>query len=171
MSLYISNPSKQDVVFHYRQPLPRPDNLLAHVMIPSGSGVEIGKRWSAHQKELVIDQLQVHGARDASEVHSKLGRFLGLLYRDNGQITEGEILMGHDQVVDTQRKRSVTEATRGALAFDRKAQERGRGQRVAKVTGVEVRQELEKHQRPTGDEVDFSLSIDPEGREDAPLSI
>jgi hypothetical protein len=172
MSLFISNPTKQDFVFHYRVLADRAeDRLLKNVAIPSGRGVEIGHDWSPQEKQHVIKQLELHGARDAAEsYHGKLGnKFLGLLYRDRGQIDSQEIEAGHAAVVATQEARSVSEATRAALGFDRSMNAGKRGQRPVKTSGVEVIEQLAPHARPTGNEVAFSMSVDPEGRSDVAM--
>lgn len=171
MSLFISNPSKQNVVFHFRTSVPKDNSGPMAVEIPSGRQVEIGHGWSPEEREYVIKQIEKRGGRDAAEVHATMGKFLGLLYRDNRPVTEGEIVMGHSAVLKTQEERSVAEATRAALAFDRNANQRVRGKRLARVTQVEVEQEIDPHARRTGDEVTFSLSVDPEGRGDVSLPI
>jgi hypothetical protein len=168
MSLYISNPSKQNVTFFYRDPI---NNLLARMDIGSGRQVMVGAKWTAAEKARVIEQLERFGSRDAAEAHGKMGRFLGLLYRDMAPISTDEILMGHTAMVDTQEQRTVAETTKAALAFDRVTNGAIRGQRRARQTQVEVIEQLAPHSRPTGNEASFSLTVDPEGRGDIPLTI
>lgn len=171
MSLYVANPSKQHVVFNYRDPV---NNLLAAVEIASGSQVEIGHAWNDVQTQNMIAQLERFGARDAAESHGNLGRFLGLLYRDSGVIEVDEIELAHAAVVDTQEKRSIAEATKSGLGFDRAARrEAARRKRPpATMTEVSVHQEVAPHERPTGNEVAFSMSVDPvNGRNDVKLPL
>jgi hypothetical protein len=171
--LHISNPSKQDVTFFYR--LNEKEEARRGPMalpIPSGRQVQVGQSWSPPQRAYVIKQLELHGGRDAAETHADMGKFLGLIYRDSARIEGDEIEMAHQALVRTQEQRSAQEATRGALAFDRAAQAPGRGkQRVARVTEMSIKQEVAPGARPTGNEIDFSMSVDPEGRGDAPLPI
>jgi len=163
MTLYVSNPSKQHVTFHYRLA----SNLLASAEIPSGQ--QIALKISFADKDKVIEQLHRFGARDAAESHGNMGKFLGLLYRDEFVVDSDEIRMAHAAMVETQEKRSAAEATRGALAFDLNANRGTRNKRLARVTQVEVEQQLEPHARPSGNEVAFSLSVDPDGRQDVKL--
>ena len=156
------------MIVQYREPV---NNLLASVEIMSGCQAEVGHGWTREQKEKVIRHLEIFGARDAAETHRDMGKFLGLLYRDNGLVSADEIRMGHDAVVETQEQRSATEATRAVLGFDRAVNDktRAKGRRVARTTEVEVEQLSTPDQRRTGAEVVFKMAVDPEGRTDVPL--
>ena len=171
MTIYLSNPTKQNYVFHYRLWAERAeDRLLRHVAIPSGGQAEIGQGWSPDQTNRVLEQLHLHGAREVSDMWTgNAGGFLGLTYRLDKVIKSEEIHAAHAKVVETQEKRSAAEATKAALGFDRSLNQGGRGQRRVKVSGVEVQQQVGPHDRPTGEEVNFSLSVDPEGRSDVRL--
>lgn len=165
MSLNISNCTKQDFNFHYRLAREEPAGKGPQIAyIPSGGQIPIGERWNPEQKAYVIRQLETHGAKDAAEIHASVQRFTGILYRDDGIISEDEIRMGHDQVVDTQERRSATEAMRAVEAFDYGVNARGRGQRIVKTTEMSIKQEVARGERPTGKEIDFTLSVEPEGR-------
>lgn len=172
MSLYIANPHRQSFDFWYRLSANEPrDKGPAHVVIPPGGQTVIGKNWSDAEKAYVIKQLETHGARDAAEVHAKLKNFTGYLYRDMGQIEAEEIELGNEQVIEAQTERSAKEATRSALAFDRSVNKGARGRRAAKMTELEIKQEISPGMRPTGNEVDFSLAVDPDGRADSNIAI
>ena len=163
----IANTTKQHWIFWYRDPVN--DKILKRVHINSGAQVTIGGGWSAEQKRKVIEQLERAGARDAAEAHGKLaGRFGGLLYRDIGLVDVGEIHTGHEAVVDAQEKRSVAEAMKGVAGFDR-AVNGAKRQRVARVTEVTVKQLPAPGSRLTGDEVEFNMTVDPDGRADVRL--
>jgi len=166
MTLYVSNPSKQHVLFLYRDPR---NNLLARIDLQSGGQAEIGRLWSPEETAKVIEQLERFGARDAAESHGAMGRFLGLLYRDMAPVTTGEIEMAHAAMVATQEHRSAAEATRSALAFDRSVNGGRGGQRRARTTQVEVLEQLAPGARPTGNEIAFGLTVDPEGSRDMKL--
>jgi hypothetical protein len=168
MGLYISNPTKQDQVLNYRLLLAdrAEDRLARSVFIPSGKGELILQGAPAAVVENVILQLERFGARDAAEAHNRaLGRFSGVLYRRDGEISTDEILEGHDAIVATQQQRSVEQTVNAALGFDRGINGGKRGQRRARTTQVEVLQEVPAGQRATGDEVVFGLTVDPDGSE------
>ena len=170
MTLYLSNPTKQTVVFYFRTDFTHEKGGAPQfVEIASGKQQELGQSWSREQMGRVMEQLHRFGARDAAESHGELEKFNGLLYRHDFPVDGNEIQMAHDKVVDMQQARSATEATRAALGFDRAANEKGRGARLARTTTVEVEQLINPRDRPTGDEVKFSLTVDPEGHSDIKL--
>lgn len=174
--LCISNTTKHHLQFPYRLEKVRKGEPYSHplqLVIPSGQQVDVGHRWTAEQRAYVIEQLERYGARDAAESYGQMGQFHGLLYRESAPVSEDEIRLGHEAVVDTQEKRAVREAVRGALAFDRNSRKevaKRRG-RPAQITEVEVKQEVAPNSRPTGNEVAFSLSVDPDGRTDVKLPV
>jgi hypothetical protein len=176
MMLYISNPSRQTVVFYYRTKIaPRgtTDNSgPSNVTIYSGEQVAIGQRWSPEETSYVISQIERHGGANAAEAHGRMGsRFTGLLYREVHPVDVEEIITAHESVLAAAEERSVRQTTRGALAFDVAANgasgKRGSHQRIAKVTEVEVKEQLPPHTKATGNEVHFKLSVDPDGSNDA----
>ena len=170
MSLKLSNPTKQTLVFFYRVWADRPeDRLLRSVTIPSGQQVEIGQQWTRDQQDRIIAQLERHGARDAAEAHhGALGNFIGLLYRVHGEISSEEIYNAHDAVVNTQKRRSVDQAVKSAKGFDYAA--RSLGKTKALVTGVKVQQIKSPFEPETPDDVSFDMTIDPDVRESAVLN-
>ncbi len=163
-TLFISNPSKQDVIFPYRlsdnEPLTKSPNA---VPIPSGQQVELGHRWTEEQKAYVIKQLELHGGRDAAEAHAPLGKFTGLLFRDGFEISENEIHYAHEETVKTLTLRSKEQFTNTAAAIDASINPGRGGKRRAQLTELSLRQELPPGERPKGDEVDFSMKIAPDG--------
>jgi len=169
MPIHIANDTKQHHVVSYRLRGEDSKDLQGpfYLEIPSGRQIDVGHGWAPRQRQFFIEQIEQQGARDAAEAHAKMGKHLGLLYRDNGVIEEDEIKMGHDQVVDTQERRSAQQATRAAAGFDRAVNGATRGKRKAKETEVEVEQLNAPHERPKGDEVAFKIGFDSEGR--APL--
>jgi hypothetical protein len=172
MTLFISNPSKQHAEFHFRTSVGKdnPSGPQA-VIIPSGGQVEVGHGWTAEQTAYVIKQLLMQGGADAAQAHGKMQNFSGLLYRENDTVDVEEIVTAHDAMVAGQEERSAKQATRSALAFDRTVNPK-RNERRSKVTGVEIIQQTAPNQRPTGDEISFNLSVDPEnGRSDVRLPI
>lgn len=169
MSLAIANCTRGPLEFHYREPV---NKLLQVLRIHSGCQEVVGRTWTPDQKQFVIDQLERFGARDAAEVYRDMGAFHGITYRDQGVISSDEIRLGNEAVVETQQERSVREATRSALGFDRAVRRPGNGRRAAAhTTEVEVRQELAPNERPTGSEVSMQLAVSPEGRSDVKLPV
>lgn len=167
--LNISNPSRQNHIFMYRDPV---NNLLQYAYIGAGRQTAIGERerWTVAQQAKVIEQLERFGARDAAEAHGRMTKMSGLLYRDSGQIETDEILTAHEAEMRGREDRSAAAATNGALAFGQTARKASAERPAAKITETLVEQELPRGQRPRGDEVRFALSVDPEaGRSDVKL--
>lgn len=167
MALYLANTTKQ----HWNHCFRPPEATRFHmVQIPSGQQVELGHNWSKDQMEAVIRDLERFGARPVVDANGKMDNFPGLLYSTTKPISEDKIVAGHDAVVEAQEKRSASEATRSALAFDSTTRaNKGRGKRLAKVTEVEVKQDLPRNQKPTGNEVNFSVGVSEDGRSDLKL--
>lgn len=166
--LYLANPSLQRHRFPYREPR---NNLINHVEIEAGSQTAIGQSWTRGEQKKVIEQLERFGARDAAEVHGKMGKFNGLIYRDMGQIEEDEIELAHGAEMQTREERSVVAATTSALAFDRLARKSSRERPSARVTETSVREETSPGTKLRRPEVDFSLAVDPDGRSDVTLPV
>ena len=165
-TLYISNPSRQDAIFYYRRAITNDNSGAASVTIPQGGQVALGAGWNREEIAYVIQQILAAGGANAAEAHGRMGKFTGLLYREDYPVAKTEILTAHEGVKAAAEDRSVSQATRGALAFDR-ATNKGARQRLARQTEVEVEQILPPHTTPTGDEVHFKLAVDPDGSADA----
>lgn len=165
--IYIANTTKQH--WHHCFRLPE-TNKSVMMEIPSGHQVEVveSKHWTKEQIDSFIANLERFGARAAVDLNGKLDKFPGLLYSTTRPLTEDQIHHGHDAVVEAQEKRSAEEAVRSAKGFDvaTRAQGKVRGKRLAKVTEVEVKQDLPPNQKPTGNEVAFSVSVDESAHSD-----
>lgn len=160
MGLNISNATTQNWVFFYRERLgPNAEPLLRALEVRAG-GQEI-LQCEPSQKAAIVAQLEAAGAHDAAEVHRKIGRFHGLMYRDDAEISADEILMGHESVQKMQRDRTVEQNINSALAADR-ALNPEKGRRRTRQTTVTVEQEMKRGARPTGNEVAFEVSVDAE---------
>jgi len=168
MTLYVSNPSRLNWRFAYREPV---NNLMNFIELASGTQTEVGHKWNAEQQASVIEQLERFGARDAAEAHGRMGKFSGLLYRDRGVISSNEIEMGHEAELVTREERSRSEVVKDALRFDRGARRANKQRPGAHETQVMVKTELAPGQRPSGDEINFDLTVSPEGRSDVTLPI
>ncbi|MDE2105051.1 MAG: hypothetical protein KGL39_47875 [Patescibacteria group bacterium] len=158
MALLIANSTLQHWTFFYREVVANaPHPLLRQIAV--GSGRQERLECAPDQKASIIAQLEKAGAHDAAEVHRKVSKFHGLLYRDEGLISEAEIHMGHENVKDMQNERSVEQTVNSALAADRAANP-DRTQRRTTQTAIEVEEVLPPGQRPTGKETRFALAVD-----------
>jgi hypothetical protein len=165
MTLFISNPSTQEVVFYYRRAITNDSSGPSAVPIRAGGQVEIGHNWAYAETEYVIRQIIRAGGASAAEAHGRMGKFTGLLYREKHPVDVDEIVTANEAVKVAAEQRSVEKAQLGAQAFDLTTNQRGRGQRIAKLTEVEIKQELPRGQRPTGNEVHFKQTVAPPGAE------
>jgi hypothetical protein len=164
--LYIANATKQNWNHHYQVPeKERP----FFVQIPSGSQVVLGQGWNASQIDSVVKQLERYGALHVNDLSQNIGKFPGLLYRTDKPISEDQILNGHAAVVDAQEKRAATEASRAALSFDASTRDKRSRRRLAKTTEVSVQQDVPYGEKSHGDEVNFSLGVSEDGRNDLKL--
>lgn len=157
--IYLANTTKQ----HWRHCFRLPETGRAVMLdINSGNQASLGHDWNKDQVDAFIKDLERWGARPAVDVNGKLDKFPGLLYSTTKPVSEHQIQEGHSAVVEHQEKRAAEEAVRGAKAFDvtTRAQGKVRGKRLAKVTEVEVRQDLPRGQKPKGDEIAFSVAVD-----------
>lgn len=169
MPIHIANCTKQNVRYFYRAP---EQSQPKFIELPSGHQGIIGHGWSEQQMRSVISHMERHGFRPASESSSRLTEFTGVFYRIEKPVTENQIHTGHDALVEHQERVSAQEATRGALAFDGATRDpKNRKKRLARVTEVSVKQDVPPREKPTGNEVNFSLSVDPEGRSDVKLPV
>jgi hypothetical protein len=166
MTLYIANTTKQNWNHHFRVPeMKRP----YFVQIPSGAQVQIERKFGPIAEDMIIEQLQKYGGRNANEVSGKLEAFPGIFYRQAKPIGEDEIVAGHDKVVENQEKRSAAEATRAALGFDASKRDRKNKKRLVQTTEVEVIQDVPRNEKPTGDEVHLHLTVAHDGASNVKL--
>lgn len=179
MTICISNTTKQHFRFHYRLGAASRSAGYAGVggaqllLIPSGKQIEIGNDWSEDERAYFIRQLERAGGRDAAEVHGPVDTFHGLLFRDDHPISEDEIRLGHDAVVKTQEKVSVSEALRAAVghAGNMDHGSKRRKQAPARRSSVSMTEEVSGQNAPTGDEVSFDIEVGPDGDPKANLPI
>lgn len=187
MPIFLSNPSRQTVVFYYRDPRLaelrdsrtfRPDSRsidLRHVIIrpgqqellnpPPGAG-----DWTVQEIADLVEQLERFGGREATETHGQMTKFTGLIYSINRVVTENEIAYGHEAVLETAHDRSVATATRAALAVDRTLRHpTDRNQPPVRATQVVVEEDRRPWDRDRKNGVAMSLEVTPDGRADVVL--
>ena len=159
MLIYIANCTKQNLRHCFRLPETGRNQMVS---IPSGQQVKLGDGWTQSQINHIVKHMESFGFRNAKDVNGKIKNFDGVLYSIDKPVREEQIVDGHDQLVEHQEMRSAQEATRSALAFDAATTDKRSRRRLAKVTEVSVTQDVPPNAKPTGNEVNFSLSVTPE---------
>lgn len=167
--IYVANGSKQRLKFNYRLP---ESNRVHELDVHSGRQEVIGEGWTDTTAEYFIKQLENAGFRRSSETNGRIENFSGFMYSVDKATTETQIRSGHEARVEAQEKVSAVEAQRGALAMDQANRLPGdRRKRLAKVTQVEVQQDVGPRDSPTGNEVKMSVTVDSSAPENAKLAI
>jgi hypothetical protein len=166
MALFIANTTKQNFHHHFRVP---EMNRPYFVRIQSGTQVQVERRFSPATEAMIIEQLQKYGARNAKEVSGRLEDFPGIFWRQDRPITEGEIVAGHDAVVDAQSRRAAAESSKSALGFDAAHRDKKTRRRGVLTTEVEVVQEVPKGEKPSGNEVTLHVTVANDGSDNVKL--
>jgi organic radical activating enzyme len=167
--IYVANGTKQRLKFNYRLP---ESNRIHELDVHSGRQEQIGEGWTDTNIEYFIKQLENAGFRRSSETNGRLENFSGWMYSVDKATSETQIRSGHEARVEAQEKISAVEAQRGALAMDQANRVPGnRRKRLAKVTSVEVQQDVDPSKSATGNEVNMSVSVDASAPESARLDI
>lgn len=156
--IYIANCTKQTFRFCFRQP---ESGRILILDIASGKQEMFGQSMDASHNAIAVNMLESFGARNHKQMSTDIKDFDGILYSLDKPILADDIEAAHEVLVDKQEKRSATEATRSALAFD--AAGKKNGKRMAKVSAVEVEQVIPARERPTGKEVNFGVSVETDG--------
>lgn len=173
--IHVANDTKQNHILYYRLRGGEGGQLLGPytVTIPTGGQVAVGQDWDESNHNFFIQQIERHGAKDMRDLDRSVKRHTGLLYSFDKPVPKERIEEGHSQVVETQKKRSAEEATKAALAYDRVANGLSRRgtRRNARSTEVEVEQQVDPRERPTGDEIHFRMGVDTEGTQPVSISI
>ncbi len=170
MSIFIANGTKQHLRHFFRPP---GSSRALMVEIPSGQQREIGQGWGPTETKVVVEHMNKCGFRDAQDKSYKPGEVTGIMYRLDKPVTADAIQNEHAALVDTQERRSAAEATKSALGFDASTKgPKGKGgRRLARVTEVTVTQDKSPREPATGNEVNFSVSVTPEGSDKVPLPV
>lgn len=168
-TIYVANGTKQRLKFNYRLP---ESTRIHELEVHSGRQEAIGDGWTDTNIDYFIKQLEHAGFRRSSETNGRLENFSGFMYSVDKATTATQIESGHEARVEAQEKISAVEAQRGALAMDQANRlPRDRRKRLAKVTSVEVEQDIGPRDTPTGNEVKMSVSVDAGAPEGARLEI
>jgi organic radical activating enzyme len=167
--IFVANGTKQRLKFNYRLP---ESNRIHELDVGSGRQEMIGEEWTNSNTEYFIKQLEHAGFRRSSETNGRMESFSGWMYSLDKPTSETQIRSGHEARVEAQEKVSAIEAQRGALAMDQANRApKDRRKRLAKVTQVEVEQEIGPRDTPTGNEVRMSVTVDANAPESAQLAI
>ena len=158
--LYIANTTQQTFRFMHRGPEMVRDLVLD---IPSGMQHVCGENWNKQQLESAINHLERFGGRSVTDSRIKPDEFDGLMYSVDKPISSDRIHDANEVFKIKQQQRAVNEATKSALAFDVATREgkKANGKRLAKVSEVEVVQDIPAREKPTGNEVQFKVTVDP----------
>ena len=170
MPLFIANTTRQHHTIQVRVP---ESNRVLLIHVRSGSQWESGTNLSEAQRSAIVEHLERFGGRSLQSIRGqKVKGFSGYVYSDK-KISIDSIFSGHEIVVDEAQDRSVQAATASALANDIIINDSSTGgkKRLAKVTGIEVVEEPAKGQRPTGKEINMSLEVTPQGRDDSKIAV
>lgn len=167
MSITLTNCSKQNVRYCC---LPPEHTKTLVIEVPSGQQRQFGHNFTHDQVQAVIAHMEKHGYRQKAEISRRNTEFSGVVYSLDKPATESQIQAAHEMLVDSQERRSAAEATKSALAFDQATRDpKDRRKRLARVTEVSVKQDIPKTEKPTGKEIEFSVSVSPDGATDLKL--
>lgn len=161
--MYLANTTKQHIRLNLRVP---ETTRIGVVEIDSGHQVVIGGDWSAAQTDAVVKYLERFGALPDSAVNRRLVGYSGLLYGMVKPVEEDHIQVAHEAVVTAQVDRAAGEFTRTALGVDAGLRDKRTKRRRAVRTQLSAKEILPRGTRPTGHEVDVSVTVDPQGRDD-----
>lgn len=137
MPLFIANATRANQVLILGVPGMR--NI--RMDITSGHQGKFPVDLTSDQRNSVMEQLHRYGAVERRNVHGQVREFTGLVYSFDKPVSEDEIAAGNEEQLDHAQDRSVTQATRSALAADlahRDQDNRRKGKRKSKKVSVEV---------------------------------
>lgn len=155
--LYVANCTKQTLVHYVRLPESQKSQVYE---IPSGQQIQMGRDWTQAQQDHAIQHMKKFGFKEVSDLSRGLDDFDGYVYSTKKPLSEDDINMAHSAVVENQERRSADEAIKAGKSFDLAGRDkRNKSRRLAKLTEVEVVEDLPPREKPTGDEVNFKLSV------------
>ena len=133
MTIWIANTTRQTMQIHVR--LPEMGRLYVR-NISSGKQDEI-RDLSPDQEDKFIRHLMLYGGKKRSELHGTMRGFSGMCYSTDKPFNMDEFHYGLEEVLDAADSRSVTEATKSALAADM-AMRGPDGERLSVSTEIEM---------------------------------
>jgi hypothetical protein len=120
---------------------------------------------------MFIEQIRLHGGRTVEEARRETGRFYGLIYRENKELETNEIDQAAAAVIETKEVLTKEAILSTAAGFDRNANgNKPTGKRKAVVTETTIQQQVPPGHYPTGNEIDFKLTIDPTVNSPVPVA-
>ncbi len=168
MKIYLANTTKHHHRFFYY--LQKAGNRF-FVDIPSGGQRDLPQDMSKTQVDYVIKQIQQYGGRDVSQVTEHTPDYSGLAYHVDQTVTEDEILIGHEAVVENAEVRAIEEVGKVASGLDiitrdgESINEKLRGRRRSKMTEVQIMQESADPDISPDKLINSTFKITNEGRE------
>ena len=154
MTLWIANTTRQETELHVC--LPENTKLLVR-RISSGRQDEL-KGLSVGQEEAIIAHLLRYGGVNRKDLHGKNTRFQGMAFSTDRPFSENELRYGFEEVIDAAESRSVTEATKSALAADL-SMRNADGSRISTSTEIEM---IEEHPEKNSKRKSMRIRVDPE---------
>lgn len=121
--------------------------------------------FSPEQNSSVVDQMETYGFRNVTDISRKLEDFDGMVFSTKKPIASTDYEVANAALIDKQEKRSAQEATKAALGFEQGTRDKRTGARLAKVTAVEIKQDLDPKQKATGNEIGMSIEMSVEGHD------
>lgn len=165
--MYIANTTRQNIHFWCRLPERRAPTPIP---IPAGGQVIVGSKWTSSEIASFVEQIEEFGGRQAGEANKKLRKYAGLLYSFDKPVTDDQFLNAHEKVKEDQHNRSVVELTKAAARRDMAVRREAKIGKT-KTTSLSVSQDVPFNQRGTGKEVNFDVSVTPDGHDAVPLSV
>lgn len=168
MKIYIANTTKHNHRFFYYTQV-KGDRYF--VDIPSGGQVQIPQDLTKTQVDYILKQIERYGGRDVSQVTEHTPNYSGLSYHVDQTVSEEEILIGHEAVIENAEVRAIEEVSKAASGLDiitrdgDNIQDKIRGKRRSKVTEVQIVQESADPNVSPDSLINTTFKVTPEGRE------
>jgi len=162
MSLFLANCTKQTMRFTFR--VPEMQKLICEEIL-SGRQAQLDRSMSFSPEQLasVIDQMEVYGFRNVTDLNRKMEDFDGMVFSTNKPLSSTNIQVANESLVEKQEKRSAQEATNAAYGFEKGTRDKRTGARLARVTAVEIKQDLDPKQQATGKEIGMNIEMSVDG--------
>ena len=170
MALFLANCTKQLMIFSCR--VPGYGKILTY-HIPSGRQEQIDKGLDLSPEQMisVIKFMEeTYKIRNVTDLGRKLSDFDGLVYSTKHPVPSDDFQIANAALVEKQEQRSANEAVKSALGFEQASRDKRSGARLAKATSVEIVEDFDKRDGPTGNEISMNLEVTPNGHDKLKLN-
>jgi len=119
----------------------------------------------------VLEQIQRYGGKDVAQVTEHTPDYSGLSYTVDETVSEDEILIGHEAVVENAEVRAIEEVAKVASGLDiitrdgESIKEKMSGKRRSKMTEVQIIQESADPNANPDSLINSTFKITTEGRD------